>query len=535
MARAPVPAAGAPVSAARIGRKEKLLWACLLLAGYCSIATWGQFDFSDLMGYYTLQADAFLNGHIYVDSPPQQDLIPFEGRQYLQWGPFPALFHLAARIFDANLSDRVACILAGWLTALVFLEILLLLWRRYFPAVPKWVCLCWFWAFALATPNLTVAVRGVIYHESIAVAALCVLFGFFALLRSSENFSRWWILLCGAAIGAAVATRITQALYAFGLFASLAAIERHARRPLRTALADLAFFSAPVVASGLLMLAFNQARFHSPWEYGARFLPNGGRSAPFRAYALDRVPENFCHYVLAPLRFSRDLPWIRHIGCQPQTHTERSEDMSSVFLLSPFLLLGALAWGRLHGIPRILAWTAGGSGLLAFLPLLFFDAASRRYMQDFTPELMILAFLGVAARSQPGVEWRAWRPPAWAVLAVCALLYVHVSFFQSFFWSPEDPNVARTFVALSPLARRILPGQKLDEQEAMTRNDLGVICLRQGRYPEALQNFELAAQRMPHSAVIRQNLERTRRLLSGSVTAPATPPAPSASPPPGPR
>src|SRR5712692_1568913 len=120
------------------------------------------------------------------------DMIPFEGHYYLQWGPFPALLHLAPRLAGLRLSDRVACILAGWLTALVFLEILLLLRARHFPAVPRWVCAWFFFAFAFGTPTAIVALRGTIYHESIAWAALFVLAAFLALLRYGERRAARW-------------------------------------------------------------------------------------------------------------------------------------------------------------------------------------------------------------------------------------------------------------------------------------------------------------------------------------------------------
>ena len=95
-------------------RGEKLLLAAGIGLAYAAIATWGQFDFSDLMGYYNLLADAFLAGRLHVlPTSTLQDLIPYHGRYYFQWGPFPAFLHAAARLFGATLSDRVACLLAG--------------------------------------------------------------------------------------------------------------------------------------------------------------------------------------------------------------------------------------------------------------------------------------------------------------------------------------------------------------------------------------------------------------------------------------
>ena len=53
-------------------RKTQVLWAAALLGPYCFLGTWGQFDFSDLVGYYNMLTDAFLDGHLYIRPTPQQ-------------------------------------------------------------------------------------------------------------------------------------------------------------------------------------------------------------------------------------------------------------------------------------------------------------------------------------------------------------------------------------------------------------------------------------------------------------------------------
>lgn len=398
-------------------------------------------------------ADGLRQGRLYIPQTPSQgflqDMVPFEGHYYLQWGPFPAVIHLAVKLAGANLSDRVACLLAGWLSSLVFLEIMLLLWRHYFPTLPKWICLWFFLAFALGTPTAFVSLRGMVYHESIAIAALCVLVGFVAFLRYAETQATRWALCCGMAVSLAITTRVTLAVYAAGLFAGMAALQRRWRLPGRKAVSSLAAFGVPVVVSILLMLAYNQVRFHSPWEYGVRYVP-APKPRP-DPYALNRIPENFRHYVLAPIWVGRRLPWLQHIGWPPLVHTERVEEMSSMFLASPFLVFAGLTWSlfrskeaRLEPV-KIFAAVAGCSGLAVFLTLLCFTTASRRYMQDFVPEFMILAFLGVAAHSKHGVDWRRWQAAACIVLLLSVLIHVHLSFFQGVHRSPDKPDVIERF------------------------------------------------------------------------------------------
>ena len=502
-----------------VSRTEKLIWAGVLLAAYAVLATWGQFDFGDLMGYYNLQADAFLAGHLYIQPTPEQvqltDMVPFEGRYYLQWGPFPALLHALPRLAGAKLTDRVACILAGWLASLVFLEIILLLRHRYFPAVPKWACPWFFFAFGLGTPTCLVTLQGSIYHENIIIAALCVLLSFLALLRYAESPAARWAWLAGLAIAAAITTRVTMALYAMGLFAGILALDFQRKRPLKGALIALAAFSAPALGAGVLMLAYNQVRFRSSLEYGQTYLPSTqGVTAP---YALARVPKNFRHYVLAPIRLSRDIPWLTHAGWWPLAQTDHPEDMSSMFLASPFLLLGALNWPLVlnrqqPAAAKVFAAAVAASGLIMFFSMLCFVGTARRYMEDFVPMFMILAFMGAAASARPGEDWGRWQAPAWIILLASALLHIHLTFFQLVTAGVTDRNAMNLFVTVSPAIRRIAPGPKLDEQEATTRNDLGVLCLRERKYADAVRHFALAEQLMPHSPVIRKNLAMARQL-----------------------
>ncbi len=515
----PIPSAAALAQAAQpIPRYQKLLWAGIVLAAYGYIGTWGQLDFGDLMGYYNMQADAFARGQLYIAQTPGQnflmDMIPFEGHYYLQWGPFPALLHLAPRLARVRLSDRVACILAGWLTALVFLEMMLVLQARYFPAAPPWACVWFFFAFAFGTPTVIVALRGTIYHESIAWAALFVLAAFLALLRYAERRSVLWTFLAGLAIALATATRITQGIYALGLFGGMAAVLYRAREKFGRAAAHLALFCIPVLGSVVLMLAYNRARFHSPWEYGLKYVPTVDAQKP--PYKLHRVAENFRHYVLAPIRIRRDVPWLEHIGWQPLIHTGRAEDMSSMFLASPFLLLGGLAWKLFRkdqpAVPRILGVVAAGSGLVVFLQLLCFSGTSRRYMQDLFPEFMILAFLGVAAHARAAADWRPWQKPAWAVFAFSALVHIHLVFFQPAKWAPLDANVMKTYVAWSPVVRRVLPGHQLDALAASDHNELGIFYMNQGHYAHAIPHFEQAQKLLPHSQEIGLNLKMARQL-----------------------
>lgn len=509
-------------AAADFSVREKTALLTVLLIIYAVAGTWGQFDFGDMMGYYTMAADAALQGHLYIAYTPDKvnliDMIPYHGHYYLQWGPFPILFHLAARIAGLNLSDRVASLLAGLFAAWLFLEITIELRRRYFPDIPKALCRWFAFAYALATPAALVAWRGTVYNESIAIAAACVLASLAAFLRYQRQPVGQWLLLSGACIGAAFLTRATVVLYAVPFFLAIAAANWLSRRALRTALVHLAVFSLPVAAAGVAQMAYNQARFGSPLDFGIQYKPES-KTEGFQTFSLRRVPENLGHYILSLPKASADFPWLDHTGWEPRVYTTFAESMSSMLLASPFLLLAVFLrrlWLPGSAYSRDLklgAALAAGSGLMMFGAMLCFASASRRYMQDWTPMLTVAAFLGAATLSAKTL--RRWAAPACFAVALSALLHAHVAFYESFRSPTPDLNVTRAFIAAAPAIRQIHGGAQLDREEAMARNDWATVLLKQRHYREALEQFAQARQLMPDSAAIERNWRLAARLAEG--------------------
>ncbi len=508
-------------AAAGLTRRVWIAAGSTLFLIYACLATWFHFDFSDVMGYYSMFAEALLNGRLYLDLRPDQvqlmDMIPYQGRYYLQWGPMPALFHFIPLVFGVNLSDRMACLLAGWISSLLFLQITLMLRRRYFPTLPKWVCLMAFWTFALGSPTALVVLRPTIYNECIAVAAVGVLGGFAAFLRFQEQPATRWALLCGLGVTLAFTTRITLALYAMMFFAGLAAVEWMRRQRLRTAAVRLAAFALPVVLGIGLQLAYNYGRFGSPWSYFPEYHPDTATFLP--VFRLERIPENIRHYVLSLPELSRDFPWVAHRGWQPIEKVVRAEAMSSMFLGTPLLLFGFLAIRlyrpKAESPPdlQLAVGVAAVSGLMVFGVMMMFHSASRRYMQDFLPMFLVVAFVGAASLWKQDSNWRAWRAPCGVLLFYMTVFHAHLSFMHSFVSLPSDLNVVRAVADFSPLVRRVLPGPNLDREEAVACNDIGAMYLRERRFHEALAKFERAEKLMPDSELIQKNVRLAEKLV----------------------
>ena len=521
-AAAPAPESGVPESPAAepLTRRDRLVMAGVLLVLFAFFGTWGQFDFSDTMGYYDLFADGLAAGQLSLLITPEQanlvDMIPYEGRYYFNWGPFPVIFHFAARAVGLRLSDRVASLAAGFFQALLLLEVLVLLRRRYFPEAPKGLLIWLFFAFALGTTTVLTSFRGTVYNESIGFAALFTLGALWAYLRFQEKLAPGWLALAGALVGAAAFTRITTVLYAVPLFLAAAAEFHYRKRQVPAAVAALAMLSVPVLAGGVANMINNDARFGSPFDFGRLYKPET-KNPQIGAFRAAVIPENVGHYLFSLPTFTADFPYVAHEG-NTVVNVTRAEAMSSLILGSPFFLLalGVIPLVRRPDAPvhlRIAALLALGGPVMMFAVMMTFAAASRRYGQDFTPWLMAAVFLGAAHWIGAPNAWRKWRAPAWAAFALAAVINIHVPFYQSFVTPTPDVNVMRAFVGLAPTLESIAPGPRLREEASIAAHDLGTLYAQQGRWDKAVEAFEKAAKWNPDEPRIQQNLERVRQMM----------------------
>ncbi len=492
---------------------------------FCVVGTWGQFDFTQMMGYYDLFVDALAAGQLHLLMTPEQvnlvDMVPYNNQWHFNWGPFPAIFHWAPRLIGLSLSDRVASILAGLVACWFFLWLMIELRRRYFSDLPASFVGWFLFAFGLGTPLALTVFRGTVYNESIGIAVASILGSFCAWLAYSREPNLKWAVLCGLGVGFAVATRVTLAMYGIAFFFGLAALERLRPKPdWSGAIARLGAYSLPILLCGFLQMGFNATRFNGPLDFGNRYKPEHTPGYPLLRAA--RIPESTLHYFFAPIQFSSDFPYMDHKGWEPVVNVRRAEAASSLLLASPWLLLIGCAWPvvarrkEISAELQTIAWTIAGAGALSTLVMVMFGAVSRRYSQEFMPTLMLLAFVGAGMCSSLKGGWRRWAPAAWAVLVLSFLLHAQIAFYQSFMTPTPDLNVVRAFVAITPTLQKIAPGPRLNQEAAVAANDLGTVLLQQRRFAEAVAMFEKAAGWQPESDRIRQNLETARRLAGAA-------------------
>lgn len=386
---------------------------------YVFFATGGSFVFQDLLGYYNLLADAFLQGHVHLLVDPQTmrlwDTSIYEGKYFLYFGPLPGLFHAAWRlIFQFFPSDSLATILFGLVNIIIFWKIITYLRKHYFGFLPLWVCSLFLISFALGSSNLPVSSRGWIYHEVIIAGSTFTLIALYSFMRFLREGKRAFIFLSGLFLAGAVACRVhLVVLYTPAFLCALLLhylLWRREKVPLGDMLKSCFLFIFPIafVVGGLLL--YNYVRFDRWFEFGANYLVTWQTSQRFLNMQIKQpmvswvyfVP-NVMHYFFSAVHLRPEFPFIFHDGWSGAMSNFAVQQTSSLFLASPFLAFSLL-------FPRILKGNASLRkkdnkpvriyglllGAMVILWCCFFlvrMTAAGRYTQEIVPELFLLAFL----------------------------------------------------------------------------------------------------------------------------------------------
>jgi len=401
--------------------------AALAGAVYLWLASDGTFRFArSTYPHHVLIADAWLHGQLHARPEALKeagreallDWTVIEGRRYGYWGPAPAVLLLPyVAVKGLAASDRLAGALVGALTVLLIYLVLRELARLGAADITAPVAAAVAVLFAFGTVHLYVAPAGWVWMLSQVVAAFFFTLAVWAVLRC--DLSWWWAAAAGAAFGASLLSRYSEAFA--GLFFPIALIAA-ARAPgagWRPRLARLGTaFAVPVLLAAQAALAYNRARFGHALETGvARQAETGGHPRfreDYRRYGAFHphfVPKNAYYYFLNPkLR--------RHPKSGERTFDPEG---NSLFLVTPALLYALRPPRRRHW--AIAAARAGCAACLAMLLLYFgtgYYGFGNRYLLDLLPLAMVLVAAGLRGRLAPlalaaiGLSvavnaWGAWR------------------------------------------------------------------------------------------------------------------------------
>lgn len=413
--------------------------------------------------YLPMLADAFRDGQLFLNIQPSAELLaldnPYDPRQYttvevlhdaslykdryyLYWGPAPALLLLllpeTVEVGDAHLALGFG---AG--LAVVTGSLLLLLWRRFFPARSWWAVLpglaLLFWGAPI--PFMFAATS--IYEVAILAGQFFIVLGLLLMLSGLSARPRYlWIFLAGISWTLAAGSRVTTtpvfvllaALLLWGAWKNLG----WQRADLLRSAAALAF---PLAAGAVALFWYNYARFGSLQETGmcyALSVVDMSRTCP-HLFSLRYLPANLYLFLFRPLSLEPDFPfvffrWIE-AGDFPffirlADHYYVVDPLVGVLFTLPFSVLFAAVAGMQQigwrDIPnRYRDYVQSGlllSMLISFGLLLVFFAPMPRYLADFSILLTLGAMMGFW-RSLQTLNTRPTLRFAVILLALCLVLW----------------------------------------------------------------------------------------------------------------
>lgn len=337
--------------------------------------------------YFNYLADAFLHGQFALRLLPitQYDLSHFNGHYYLYWPPMPAILLMPfVKIFGVGFSDVFFNTVLAALNVAVVAALLRAVDRAGLIRIPAEVRALLVFFFAFGTSHLILALFGRVWFTAQLLGILLVGLAYLAVI---ELKGIWAFLVTGILIGCAMLTR--NHLIFTGIWPAYYLIVKNWTNQPKVYLYALVGV-LPVFVMGLLFLAYNDARFNSPFEVGIRY----HNMAPvfvsdykkYGAFNLHYLPVNFYYqYIYYPL--------------PPK---EESYMGGSLFLLSPVFFYSFRAMIREARNPNIWLWLI--SILATSVPILLLMGTGwiqygPRYTLDFTIPLLLLTASGIQGTS----------------------------------------------------------------------------------------------------------------------------------------
>ncbi len=384
------------------------------------------------------------------DIPVLWDSLFYKGKYYLYWGPFPGLlvagmkFFYSGRIRDSFL---LLVFMAGTLAAGSLL--LHAIWRR-FRWLPPGTLIVGQLGLLLSAPLIWLLSRPHVYEAAIAGGQFFLLAGLYLAFTglAHARVSPTRLTLAGLSWGLAANTRVSLSLpIAFLACLVVWRLYRRFRPDWRSFIGRSVAFGLPLLAGAAILMAYNQARFGSPLDFGYRYLITGPTipEDPSRTSSLDYAVPNAYQYLLRPLEFQGEFPYVRVAWVKNDTWPAwidlppdyfYTEPVASLLMAVPLTGLAVLAgfrwiWLWLNGlspppppVPKadrsLFNWLMAGlagSALLSFGVILVFINNSLRYVLDAALTTTLFSVLFLAAwrlrirdRTVERAAWAfAWR------------------------------------------------------------------------------------------------------------------------------
>lgn len=423
---------------------------------------------------YELLAESLAHGHAALEVQPDPKLVAldnpydldartasgahyiwdcayYNGHYYVYFGVVPVLlFYLPVYLLTGHHMDTATACLAVGLAFLLGMALLLrAVIRRWFPRASVAMYLIGLIAGAFLGGMPGLVGRPDIYELAIACAAMFTVWGFAAWIAASRPCAhRRWLLAFGGLCLALVAGCRPQVVLFSVLILPLFGREYLLEKRLLTkrGALDFACAMAPFAAVAAGLMAYNAARFGSPFEFGANFNLTS-LDMTGRALQPGRILQAVWNYLFAAPGYTPVFPFLQ-AQLQTAFHGFTAGDAlyGGLYTARPLLLmvLGALVCQKelkQKKLGGVLACWLGAALVILSIDVLMTDM-NLRYAADFATPL-VLASLAVILQGEEvlrtGRKARLFRLGTAGLLAVSTLHSLLVLVQSQSPWLQSNP------------------------------------------------------------------------------------------------
>ncbi|MCW2985756.1 MAG: hypothetical protein JWR63_3326 [Conexibacter sp.] len=372
-----------------------------------------------------------------------QDLTLWHGKFYMYWGIVPEIIFVPLRLFGIWMSSSLAATMlffGGFVFSALTLRFLV---RRFLPDTPSWAL--WAGMATLACGNVAPFTLRHPEHSEIAIGGgLC--FGFIAIWLSVTGWLAPTVSLrrltgASLALGLAIGSRPTWLVLAVvPVVLSLGAFRSGLWPGNRGPTWFVFALWGPLTTCGLLLMAYNLARFGSPFELGARYQLAGFDQQGYGPFDARFLGPGLFYYLFEPLTPEALFPfasmgpapfypWSLPKGYQQSEVTAGILPTAPIVLALVFLPVVARHWPPVF---RRIVWVlvALGCGVLILVSGAVWST-TQRYAVDFTSLLLmgaLLVWLSSVSRGRPSGRRRLSIVVGSVAAAFTVLMGLSISF-----------------------------------------------------------------------------------------------------------
>ena len=353
--------------------------------------------------------------HVHISHP--WDVLLFNGKFYLYWGPAPAVILAAVRFFYAgNIGDQIL-VFSFVSGAFIFAVLLILqIYNRLFSNLGWGIVVPGILMAGFANPIPWILNRPGIYEASIAGGQFFLIGGlFFGFLAIEKEKSRlFYLILASFCWVSVLASRVSLVGAVAFLLVMMSGLLFYISKGYKAWFYSLSAISIPFIIGLLGLGLYNKSRFGSWFEVGTRYqLGNQNLNKIHdQVLSIANILPNLHNYLINPFRTISVFPYIKpnwggkyiffQINTPPNYYTEQITGLLPsvpyvILALIPVIYIFWKGWQftktfglkQVHPLStnpetKVIWWAAALSGatLLVFSTTLLLIWATMRYMVD---------------------------------------------------------------------------------------------------------------------------------------------------------